>query len=178
MDVLATGKGWLAAVSSVSSSTVIISSTSSRGRYRRRQGVGRGLSSHGTIARPGSGSRSPGIGRWCLAAVTGGAAAGFSAAALWWRRRKAACRQAGEQKRRDRPAGSGAPQASQPGAVTETSPGGVGVFIRPPPFHRRAGQRCVRSRPGPSSPPSCAFARCCRTRGTRPGPRCALGPWW
>src|SRR5450759_3154269 len=48
------------------------------GRYHQRPGVGRVVSSPGTIARPGSGSRSPGIDRRCLAAVSGGAAAGFA----------------------------------------------------------------------------------------------------
>jgi hypothetical protein len=65
---------------SVSSSTAI--SLRSKGRYHQRQGVGGVVSSPGTIARPGSGSGTPGIGTGCLAAVTGGAAGGFSRNAL------------------------------------------------------------------------------------------------
>ena len=53
--MLATGKGWLAAVFSVSFSMVIISSQ--QGQIPGAKALAGGLSSLGTIAQPGSGSR-------------------------------------------------------------------------------------------------------------------------
>lgn len=98
-----------------------------RGRYHRRRGVGRAMSSPGTIARTGSGSRTLGIGRRCLAAVTGGAAAGLHAEPAGG---VDGTQPAGRLLSRsgDHPTGSGCPQAGQPGAVTETSLDGVGVL--------------------------------------------------